>query len=86
MKADARRLESKVGLEVLSNLSNESLEGKLSDEKLSRLEKRKKLQVRPTLRNKGSGRKCKRSGIPFGTFGSLGERPFRDGIGEARQG
>ena len=34
---DSRRLESKVGLEVLSNFSNETLEGKLSDEELGGL-------------------------------------------------
>ena len=34
---DSRRLESKIGLEVLGNLTNETLEGELSDEKLGRL-------------------------------------------------
>jgi len=34
---DGRRLESKIRLEVLSNLTNETLERKLADEKLSRL-------------------------------------------------
>jgi hypothetical protein len=38
--SDSRRLESKVGLEVLSNLSNESLEGELSDEELGGLGRR----------------------------------------------
>jgi hypothetical protein len=37
--SDSRRLESKVGLEVLSDLSNESLEGELSDEELGRLDR-----------------------------------------------
>jgi len=36
-RSDSRRLESKIGLEVLSDLSDESLEGELSDEELSRL-------------------------------------------------
>lgn len=36
-RADGRRLESKVGLEVLSDFTNKSLEGKLSDQELSRL-------------------------------------------------
>lgn len=31
------RLEAEVGLEVLGNLANETLEGELADEKLSRL-------------------------------------------------
>ena len=35
--SDGRRLEPKVGFEVLSDLPDESLEGKLADEKLSRL-------------------------------------------------
>lgn len=34
---DGRRLESEIGLEVLGNLSDESLEGELSDEELGRL-------------------------------------------------
>ena len=34
---DSRRLESQVGLEVLGNLSNQSLEGELSDEELGGL-------------------------------------------------
>ena len=34
---NGRGLESQVSLEVLSNLTNETLEGKLSDEKLGRL-------------------------------------------------
>jgi hypothetical protein len=38
--SDSRRLESKVGLEVLSDLSNESLEGELSDEELGGLGRR----------------------------------------------
>jgi hypothetical protein len=33
---DGRRLESEVGLEVLSDFSDESLEGELSDEELGR--------------------------------------------------
>jgi hypothetical protein len=37
--SDSRRLESKVGLEVLSDLSDESLEGELSDEELGRLDR-----------------------------------------------
>lgn len=36
-RADGGGLESKVGLEVLGNLTDETLEGELSDEKLSRL-------------------------------------------------
>jgi hypothetical protein len=32
-----RRLEAKIGLEVLSDLSNETLEGELSDEEFGRL-------------------------------------------------
>jgi hypothetical protein len=36
-----RRLESEVGLEVLGDLSDESLEGELSDKELGRLEKGK---------------------------------------------
>ena len=39
---DGRRLESKVGLEVLSDLSDKSLEGELADQELSRLGKGKK--------------------------------------------
>ena len=35
--SDGRRLEPEVGFEVLSDLPDESLEGKLPDEKLSRL-------------------------------------------------
>jgi hypothetical protein len=35
--ADSRRLESQVSLEVLSNFSNKTLEGQLSDQELSRL-------------------------------------------------
>ena len=35
--SDGRRLEAEVGFEVLSDLPDESLEGKLPDEKLSRL-------------------------------------------------
>ena len=35
--ADGRRLEAKVGLEVLSNLTNETLERKLADQKLRAL-------------------------------------------------
>ena len=34
---DGRRLEAKVGLEVLSNLTNETLERKLADQKLRAL-------------------------------------------------
>jgi len=34
--ADSRRLEAEVGLEVLGNLTNETLEGQLADEELSR--------------------------------------------------
>ena len=34
---DGARLEAEVGLEVLSDLTNETLEGELSDEELSRL-------------------------------------------------
>ena len=34
---DCRALEAKVGLEVLGNLTNESLEGQLANEKLGRL-------------------------------------------------
>lgn len=34
---DCRRLETKVGLEVLGNLSNQALEGQLSDEQLCAL-------------------------------------------------
>jgi histone H3 len=34
---DGRRLEAKVGLEVLSDFTNETLEGELSDQKLGRL-------------------------------------------------
>lgn len=34
---DGRRLEAKVSLEVLSNLTNKTLEGKLPNEELSRL-------------------------------------------------
>jgi histone H3 len=34
---DGRRLEAEVGLEVLSNLTNKTLEGELADEELSRL-------------------------------------------------
>jgi len=34
---DSRRLEAEVGLEVLGNFTNETLEGKLSDQELSRL-------------------------------------------------
>lgn len=34
---DGRRLETKIGLKVLSNLTNETLEWKLADQKLSRL-------------------------------------------------
>jgi hypothetical protein len=37
MWEDSRGLEAKVGLEVLSDLSDETLEGKLSDEELGRL-------------------------------------------------
>jgi len=35
--ADGRRLEAEVGLEVLSDLTNQTLEGELADEQLSRL-------------------------------------------------
>ena len=35
--SDGSALESEIGFEVLSNLPDESLEGKLADEKLSRL-------------------------------------------------
>jgi len=35
--ADGRRLEAQVRLEVLSNLTDETLEGQLADEKLRRL-------------------------------------------------
>jgi histone H3 len=34
---DGGRLEAEVGFEVLGNLTNETLEGELSDQKLSRL-------------------------------------------------
>lgn len=34
---DGARLEAEIGLEVLSDLTNETLEGELSDEELSRL-------------------------------------------------
>jgi len=34
---DGRRLESKIGLEILSDLANKALERELSDEKLGRL-------------------------------------------------
>jgi hypothetical protein len=34
---NGRRLESQVGLEVLGNLTNQSLEGQLSNQELSRL-------------------------------------------------
>lgn len=34
---DGRRLEAQVGLEVLSNLTDETLEGQLADEQLRRL-------------------------------------------------
>ena len=34
---DGRRLEAEVGLEVLGNLANETLEGELADEELGRL-------------------------------------------------
>jgi hypothetical protein len=34
---DGRRLESQVGLEILSDLTNQTLEWELSDEELSRL-------------------------------------------------
>jgi hypothetical protein len=33
---DGRRLESKIGLEVLGNFPNETLEGELADQELSR--------------------------------------------------
>ncbi len=35
--ADGRRLEAEIGLEVLGNLTNKTLEGELADEELSRL-------------------------------------------------
>ena len=35
--SDGSALEAEVSLEVLSNLTNETLEGELADEKLSRL-------------------------------------------------
>lgn len=35
--ADGRRLEAEIALEVLSDFTNKSLEGKLSDQELSRL-------------------------------------------------
>jgi hypothetical protein len=38
--SDSRRLESQIGLEVLSDLSDESLEGELSDEELGGLGRR----------------------------------------------
>ena len=34
---NSRRLESEIRLEILSNLTNQTLEGELSDEELSRL-------------------------------------------------
>ncbi len=34
---DSRRLEAEIGLEVLRNLTDQTLEGELSDEELSRL-------------------------------------------------
>lgn len=34
---DGRGLEAEIGLEVLSNLTNKTLEGELADEELSRL-------------------------------------------------
>jgi len=36
-RQDSRRLEAEVGLEVLSDFTNEALEGELPDEELSRL-------------------------------------------------
>ena len=38
-RTDGRRLESKIGLEVLGDLTDESLEGELSDEELGGLGK-----------------------------------------------
>lgn len=35
--ADGRALEAEVGLEVLSDLTNQTLEGQLADQELSRL-------------------------------------------------
>lgn len=35
--ADSRRLEAEIGLEVLGNLTNETLEGKLADQELGGL-------------------------------------------------
>jgi hypothetical protein len=35
--SDGRALEAKIGLEVLSNFTDETLEGELTDQKLSRL-------------------------------------------------
>ena len=36
-RKDSRRLEAEVGLKVLGNLTNQTLEGQLADQELSRL-------------------------------------------------